>query len=611
MSSRSTCVSAPRTTVPAAAARSSLVTQSKRTLTARSHIALIATMPPCGVRSPLALPLLSLLLAALCALPASARFQLPGMLSSHMVLQRDSLATVWGWTDCAATNNRVGISIDDSSGAPTVRSAVNAATADGAWSFDVGALVAANVTRSYTLSLSDCDATFVLSDVLFGDVLLCAGQSNMEMTLQYTFDAAAAIADSANYPGIRMFTVARAAANTPMDTLHSRAPNFAWVVSGPAAFQGDYAGTTSALCFYTGRQLYNSTLGRRVPVGLVVSAVASTPIEAWSSSAALAACPSSVQSFQSSASLLWNAMIWPLRRMSFKMAVWYQGEQNIFETELYRCRFPAMIQDWRRHFAQQQPVSSPPPPPPALPFFFVQLAAYPDGGLNWPAQQLAQLSALSLPFVDFASALDLGDPFQFETGSVHPRDKLTIGRRLTRVIDKMVYGMEDTVSAGPAPRNISISATSAAAGSAPSSALTIVYEFNASLPLNFGLRFAGTEGCGACCTQPPFLLVDSLGHFHRADSAIVTNAAGADGRSVITVTAQPMPEGTTLAAVTYAYQSQSELRDSTHDDDAGAQSDPCLCLSWFLTAVVLCVVSACFSCQRTLSAACTTLLACP
>ena len=55
-----------------------------------------------------------------------------------------------------------------------------------------------------------------------------------------------------------------------------------------------------------------------------------------------------------------------------------------------------MIADWRVKFRSE------------LPFFFVELAAYPDGGGAYPAIRWAQTAALQLPNVGMATAIDLG-----------------------------------------------------------------------------------------------------------------------------------------------------------------------------------------------------------
>eukprot|EP00854_Cymbomonas_tetramitiformis_P019252 gene19252-23014_t len=64
-----------------------------------------------------------------------------------------------------------------------------------------------------------------------------------------------------------------------------------------------------------------------VPIGCVVSSVPGTNIELWSSSAAIAKCPLSVNDHGAPApnwSALWDAMVAPLTRMTFAGAIWYQ-----------------------------------------------------------------------------------------------------------------------------------------------------------------------------------------------------------------------------------------------------------------------------------------------
>ncbi len=51
--------------------------------------------------------------------------------------------------------------------------------------------------------------TISLTDVLFGDVWLCSGQSNMQFTVPQVFNASVEIADAANYPDIRLFTACK------------------------------------------------------------------------------------------------------------------------------------------------------------------------------------------------------------------------------------------------------------------------------------------------------------------------------------------------------------------------------------------------------------------
>ena len=55
-----------------------------------------------------------------------------------------------------------------------------------------------------------------LSNVAFGDVFLCSGQSNMAFSPNLAFNATEEIADSINYPNIRMFTGEDVMANSPV-----------------------------------------------------------------------------------------------------------------------------------------------------------------------------------------------------------------------------------------------------------------------------------------------------------------------------------------------------------------------------------------------------------
>jgi sialate O-acetylesterase len=60
---------------------------------------------------------------------------------------------------------------------------------------------------------------------------------------------------------------------------------------------------------------------------------------------------------------LFNGLIAPLGSLPLKGVLWYQGESNAGEPELYKKLLPAMIADWRQRFAS-----------PTLPFGIVQLA---------------------------------------------------------------------------------------------------------------------------------------------------------------------------------------------------------------------------------------------
>merc|ERR1712216_22215 len=134
--------------------------------------------------------------------------------------------------------------------------------------------------------------TVLLTNIAFGDVYFCSGQSNMEFSLISAFNGTEEIADSARYPGIRMFTAAKVAASTPPVDVGDKTEgsgvygNSSWAVSGPAAFSTVRFSWFSAVCYLFGRDTYKA-LGGKVPIGLVASDWGGQAIEVFSSPDAL------------------------------------------------------------------------------------------------------------------------------------------------------------------------------------------------------------------------------------------------------------------------------------------------------------------------------------
>ena len=120
-----------------------------------------------------------------------------------------------------------------------------------------------------------------LTDVLVGEVWLCAGQSNMEWPLDKELHAEAEL-PLASHSGIRFFNPGYAAKEaggnpfafgdvarlTPQDYYRG-----AWEVCTPAS-----AARMSAIGYYAARGLH---VARGVPVGIVHLAVDGSPAEAW------------------------------------------------------------------------------------------------------------------------------------------------------------------------------------------------------------------------------------------------------------------------------------------------------------------------------------------
>ncbi|XP_052237319.1 sialate O-acetylesterase-like isoform X3 [Dreissena polymorpha] len=318
-----------------------------------------------------------------------------------------------------------------------------------------------NAEGSFVITISSTEGTLSIQDVIFGDVWVCSGQSNMQFTLNMVYNSTQEMAEADNYPDIRLFTVQDVFSAEPLYEL--KAVQQPWSRASKESVGGADWTYFSAVCWLYGKYLYQQL---KRPIGLVASTWGGTPVEAWSSKDAMAMCASpSVGLLQSDApsiverpnsavpnfgvadqntpTQLWNAMINPLLNMTIYGAIWYQGEANAGAPDSYKCRFQAMINDWRAKFSAEGHTDG------MFPFGFVQLApwrndptiitGFPD--IRWHQTfDYGYVPNPELPKVFMAVAIDLPD-FDSPYNSIHPRDKQDIAWRLTLSGLQVAYNM--------------------------------------------------------------------------------------------------------------------------------------------------------------------------
>jgi sialate O-acetylesterase len=190
------------------------------------------------------------------------------LFTDHMVLQRNIPDHVWGWTTPGQT---VTVQFED-------KTASTVAASDGSWEATIGPFKAGG---PYTLTVTG-PQTATFQDVLVGDVWLCTGQSNMEFGVGFLKNSADEIAN-ANYPNIRMYTVAKTINTVPQQSTTGN-----WEPVTPdniSKNEGTWNGF-SAVGYFFGRDLQQDI---NVPIGLLQSCYGGTVAESWTSKEALRA----------------------------------------------------------------------------------------------------------------------------------------------------------------------------------------------------------------------------------------------------------------------------------------------------------------------------------
>ena len=360
-----------------------------------------------------------------------AKIKLPAIVSSNMVLQRNTNVKVWGWADAGEK-----ITIKTS----WLKTAINVqANQEGNWSTDIKTT---NTKVAQTITLKSIGSNIVLENILFGEVWLCSGQSNMEMPMKgYTgqpiFGGAEAVAKS-NNPNLRLFSVTRTnGSKTPLKEVEKYS---AWQQATPESVL-----KFSAVGYFYGKQLQEIL---DVPVGLILSSWGGSSVQAWMSNEMLSTFqkvdlkdrditvkPNSIPT------ALFNSMINPLIPYTIKGAIWYQGEANVEESGRYRKLFPAMVQDWRNRFGVGD-----------FPFYYVQIAPFIYSGNKTEVNNKNSAFIREVQYKCLDTIKNSGIAITMDIGSensIHPPKKKEVADRLLYNALNQTYGYKSISFAGP------------------------------------------------------------------------------------------------------------------------------------------------------------------
>ena len=404
-----------------------------------------------------------------CAQPfAHAEVTLPNIFGDNMVLQRDMPIPIWGW---ATAGEEVTVTLQD-----TDYTIQTTADAKGNWRTKLPAMSAGG---PYILHVAASN-TLELTNVMFGEVWICSGQSNMEWPVRASKDSESEIA-AADYPLIRLFNIPHKASGLLVPDVEAE-----WHPTTPETIPN-----FSAVAYAFGRKLYNTL---DVPIGLINTSWGGTRIEPWTppvgfdSVPALESISNDIQDIHTKyrAELpermaqieawiaatrealetgeiitpmpdnrhplthharptgLYNGMVHPLVPFAMRGAIWYQGESNLRDSMLYHEKMKALINGWRAVWNQGD-----------FPFYFVQLAPFTYGGgaspYFLPEIWEAQTATLALANTGMAVTTDIGN-----LRDIHPRNKQEVGRRLALWALAKTYGREDITYSGPLYKSMAV-----------------------------------------------------------------------------------------------------------------------------------------------------------
>jgi sialate O-acetylesterase len=269
----------------------------------------------------------------------SANIMLPSVFSDNMVLQQNSEVAFWGW-------GNAGEQIKIVAGWNTSDTLQVKADNKAKWTATLKTIKAGGPYSIIIMGSSYVE----LKDVMLGEVWICSGQSNMEWSVDMGIQNGEEEAANANHPNIRIFQIPKTGADFPQQNCDA-----AWAVCSPETMR-----LTSAVGYFFARELHQKL---NVPVGIIVSAWGGTPAEVWIEKSRIENKPELNKNkyalnydwWPGEPGVCYNSMIAPVIPIGIAGAIWYQGESNVSNHQIYAELMKTLIENWRADFENEFP----------------------------------------------------------------------------------------------------------------------------------------------------------------------------------------------------------------------------------------------------------------
>ena len=374
--------------------------------------------------------------------------KLSSVFSSHALYLQNSNLKVLGHTDAGA----VTLTLNKGGEAILVKSV--SVNSDG--SFSVEFKTPAASFDKYEIKITAGEESVLLTDILFGELWLASGQSNMEWPVRYQPDNEAYM-DSLASKNIRVYFVFPwvKTSDFPRKPLDDHEGKWATVTDK------DIIRHVSALGMEFASSLYDFVnKNANIPIGILALCCGGVPIESYLIEESYMNNPDVVDYFEKTGKMpdsyewnskgeanncqvgcLYNHLIAPTLGVRTRGLIWYQGENNVtYESKdpVYAKLLRELHLSYKERFADS-----------GADYYFIAAMLYP-----WIYSQnaLCNVFRINRAILEFALEnpverrcvpiydLNFTWGFYMRNHPIHPTHKLGVGKRIAAIVESAVYG---------------------------------------------------------------------------------------------------------------------------------------------------------------------------
>lgn len=383
---------------------------------------------------------------------AETKAELYSIYQSGMVFKQNSVSSIAGK---ASQGSRIEVEITDEEG----RSSSFSSTASADNTFAVDFAAPQGSYKSYKITVKQNGEAFaVLNDVLFGELWIASGQSNMQYALAETIDKAQGNAKSSEW--LRMLYVQPVSFYDGKTDYAVKDPQPDSIGCSWVKGNTEDARACSAVGYFFGIKLQNKL---DMPVGVISCSLGGSAISTWISREKIDSNQFVRDSLIASGeyydydswnpeersqfydlSVNYNMKLYPLRHLSVSGMIWYQGETDVIlghSPALYAEMINLLQDTYTENFRCEKDI----------PLIFTQLASfYYNDKTDLFLEMNNSFAAIQQKKPESRSLVTIYDiPLDYfeAAGSIHPGYKKDIGERMALNAMGLVYDKTDAYTA--------------------------------------------------------------------------------------------------------------------------------------------------------------------